>query len=35
MTGIANIGNLHIVRNDAMVLVERFVAAYRAVNKGR
>ncbi|HNY73254.1 MAG TPA: hypothetical protein PKL55_06920 [Syntrophales bacterium] len=35
MTGMANIGNLHIVRNDAMVLVERFVAAYRAVNKGR
>ncbi len=35
MTGSANIGNLHIIRNDAMVLVERFVAAYKAVNKGK
>ena len=35
MTGSANIGNLHIIRNDAMVLVERFIAAYRAVNKGK
>ncbi|MDI9570380.1 MAG: hypothetical protein QM278_06625 [Pseudomonadota bacterium] len=35
MTGIANIGNLHIIRGDAMVLVERFVAAHRSVNKGK
>jgi hypothetical protein len=35
MTGSANIGNLHIIRNDAMVLVERFIVAYRAVNKGK
>ena len=33
MTGMANIGNLHIIKNDAMVLVERFVAAYKSVNK--
>ena len=33
MTGMANIGNLHIIKNDAMVLVERFVAAYRSVNR--
>ncbi len=35
MTGIANIGNLHVVRNDVMALVERFIAAYRSVNKGK
>ena len=33
MTGMANIGNLNIVKNDVMVLVERFVHAYRAANK--
>lgn len=33
MTGMANIGNLHVIKNDTMVLVERFVGAYRAVNR--
>jgi hypothetical protein len=35
MTGIANIGNLNIIKHDAMVLVEKFVGAYKAVNKGK
>jgi hypothetical protein len=34
MTGIASIGNLHIIRNDVLVLVEKFIQAYRSVNKG-
>lgn len=33
MTGIANIGNLHIIKNDTIVLVDRFVGAYRSINK--
>ena len=32
MTGIANIGNLDIIKSDTMVLVERFVNAYKSVN---
>ena len=32
MTGIANIGNLNIIRNDVGVLVERFGTAYKTVN---
>jgi hypothetical protein len=32
MTGIANIGNLHIIRNDIMVLINRFIQAYKSVN---
>ncbi len=32
MTGMANIGNLDIIRNDMMVLVDRFVTAYKSVN---
>jgi len=33
ITGMANIGNLNLIRQDAGVLVERFVQAYWAVNK--
>lgn len=33
LTGIANIGNLDIIRKDTGALVERFVQAYWAVNK--
>lgn len=33
ITGIANIGNLDIIRKDAGALVERFVQAYWAVNR--
>jgi len=33
ITGLANIGNLNMIRQDAGVLVGRFVQAYRAVNK--
>ncbi|MBN1381628.1 MAG: hypothetical protein JXA41_08135 [Deltaproteobacteria bacterium] len=33
ITGIANIGNLHIIKSDLMVLVDRFLNAYQAVNK--
>ncbi len=32
MTGMANIGNLDIIKNDVMVLVERFVNAHKSVN---
>ena len=32
MTGTANIGNLHIIKGDVGVLVDRFVKAYKAVN---
>jgi len=35
MTGSANIGNMHVIKNDVLVLVERFINAYSAVNKGR
>jgi len=33
ITGVANIGNLDIIRKDTGVLVGRFVQAYWAVNK--
>jgi len=33
ITGIANIGNLNMIRQDTVVLVEKFVQAYNAVNK--
>jgi len=33
MTGIANIGNLHIIKNNLIVLIDRFVAAHRSVNR--
>lgn len=33
MTGVANIGNLNIIRGDLGVLMGRFVQAYHAVNK--
>ena len=33
VTGLANIGNLNLIRQDVGVLVGRFVQAYRAVNK--
>ncbi len=35
LTGIANIGNLHNIKKDAMVLVQRFVEAYKTVNRGK
>jgi len=35
LTGIANIGNLHNIKKDAMVLVQRFVDAYKTVNRGK
>jgi hypothetical protein len=34
MTGITSSGNLHIIRNDIMVLVEKFIQAYKSVNGG-
>ena len=33
ITGQANIGNLHLIRQDVVALAVRFVQAYRAVNK--
>ena len=33
ITGQANIGNLHLIRQDVGALAGRFVQAYRAVNK--
>jgi hypothetical protein len=33
MTGMANIGNLHVIKGDVGVLVGKFVEAYKAVNK--
>lgn len=35
ITGTANIGNLGVIRNDVGVLVERFVTAYKAVNRAK
>jgi len=32
-TGVANIGNLNVIKNDAMMLVGKFVTAYKMVNK--
>ncbi len=33
LTGMANIGNLHIIKKDAMVLVQKFAEAYKTVNR--
>ena len=33
LTGLANIGNLNLIRQDVGALAGRFVQAYRAVNK--
>ncbi len=33
MTGIANIGTLNSIRNSVGVLTDRFIAAYKSVNK--
>ena len=33
ITGLANIGNLNLIRQDMGALVGRFVGAYRSVNK--
>jgi len=33
ITGQANIGTLHLIRQDAGVMVDRFVQAYRLANK--
>jgi len=33
LTGLANIGNLSLIRQDVGALAVRFVQAYRAVNK--
>ncbi|MDD5169412.1 MAG: hypothetical protein PHN75_11385 [Syntrophales bacterium] len=35
ITGVANIGNLSIIKKDAMVLLDRFIQAYKAVNRRR
>ena len=34
-TGLANIGNLHLIRQDAQALVRRFVQAYKVANNKR
>jgi hypothetical protein len=31
-TGVANIGNLHVIKNDVMTLVGTFIRAYKHVN---
>lgn len=33
ITGVANIGNLKVINKDAAVLLERFIQAYRTVNR--
>jgi hypothetical protein len=33
ITGIANIGNLNLIKNDLTVITQRFLTAYRTVNK--
>jgi hypothetical protein len=33
ITGQANIGTLHVIRQDAGVMIERFVQAYRTANR--
>lgn len=35
ITGVANIGNLHLIKKDAAVLLEQFIQAYKAVNRAR
>jgi hypothetical protein len=35
ITGVANIGNLNVLRKDAIVLVDRFIQAYKSVNKSK
>jgi len=32
ITGMASIGNLNVIKNDTMVLVDRFIQAYKLVN---
>jgi hypothetical protein len=32
ITGVANIGNLNVIKKDAAVLLEQFIQAYRTVN---
>lgn len=32
ITGIANIGNLQLIKHDAFVMVEKFIQAYKSVN---
>lgn len=33
ITGITHVGNLDLVRKDSLVLLERFIEAYRSANK--
>jgi hypothetical protein len=33
VTGVANIGNLNVIKKDEDVLLERFIKAYRSVNQ--
>jgi hypothetical protein len=33
ITGVANIGNLNVIKNDTSVLLQRFIQAYRSVNR--
>ncbi|PKN17321.1 MAG: hypothetical protein CVU71_16190 [Deltaproteobacteria bacterium HGW-Deltaproteobacteria-6] len=33
ITGMTNIGNLHLIKKDADVLLERFIQAHRSVNR--
>jgi len=33
ITGVANIGNLNVIKKDAAVLLERFIQAYNSVNR--
>ena len=33
ITGVTNIGNLQVIKNDVGVLVDRFIQVYTAVNK--
>jgi len=35
ITGVANIGNLNLIKKDTFVLLERFIQAYRSANKGK
>jgi len=35
MTGIVNVGTLHVIRDDVGALVGKFVAAYQSMNKKR
>ena len=33
ITGVANIGNLHVINKDISALLERFIVAYKSVNR--